>query len=161
MTGSRSGAGLSTSTEHPDAPRRGTKAAAGSYLLLLRTREEVSLRVGKLGDVRFVTGWYVYCGSAHGPGGLQARLARHLRTDKQIHWHVDYLRTIAAVEGVFATESDLRLECTLAAGVGQLPEAVPVPGFGASDCRCLTHLFGFVHWPDLLRLPVVAWPPSP
>jgi len=37
-------------------------------------------------------GYYIYIGSAFGPGGVRARMLRHLRADKPKHWHIDYLR---------------------------------------------------------------------
>ncbi|MBN1810373.1 MAG: GIY-YIG nuclease family protein [Anaerolineae bacterium] len=106
--------------------------------------------VGRLGWFHFPAGWYVYVGSARGPGGLAARLARHLRPLKPLHWHVDYLRAHASpVEIWYATGAQKR-ECAWARALLGLPGAsVPVPRFGASDCRCSTHLIHFALLPDL------------
>ncbi|MDC7789088.1 GIY-YIG nuclease family protein [Rhodoplanes sp. TEM] len=92
-------------------------------------------------------GRYLYCGSARGPGGLRARIARHLRRRKTLRWHVDRLTTRGTVIAVWAVpDGD---ECALAGALAGLP--VPIPGFGASDCRrCPSHLFA---WPDGAALP--------
>ncbi len=121
----------------PDVPPN----ARGTYALVLEVDREATLTVGSLGDVVFAPGRYVYCGSAL--GGLRARIARHLRVEKSRHWHVDYLLDVARVVEVWACESPERLECRLAAYLSSLPGAsLPAPGFGSSDCRCLTHLIG-------------------
>ncbi|HIQ09546.1 MAG TPA: DUF123 domain-containing protein, partial [Anaerolineaceae bacterium] len=51
----------------------------GAYALALRLERPVGLRVGALGVWDFPEGVYVYLGSARGPGGIRARLGRHLR----------------------------------------------------------------------------------
>ena len=115
--------------------------APGTYLLLAQLSHEVTLRVGKLGTFDLAGGWYAYAGSALGPGGLRARLARHARTDKRLHWHVDYLLQHAVLDTIWQAAYPARLECAWAAAILSLPGAqAPVPGFGASDCRCATHL---------------------
>ena len=48
-----------------------------------------SIVVGCLGAVCFERGWYAYVGSAR--RGRGARVARHQRADKPLHWHADYL----------------------------------------------------------------------
>lgn len=109
----------------------------GVYLLVLRLPEARTLDVGALGRCNFPAGWYGYVGSAHGPGGLQARLRRHRSLEKRVRWHVDYLR--AAAEWVEAWMAPLSAvwECEWARRLAAWPGAgVPVGGFGASDCRC-------------------------
>jgi len=39
-------------------------------------------------------GWYVYVGSALGPGGLAAKVGRHLGGRKMCRWHTAYLRAV-------------------------------------------------------------------
>ena len=53
-------------------------AMSGTYALLLRLDAAVQLAVGRLGDFTFPEGDYVYVGSARGPGGLRARVRRHI-----------------------------------------------------------------------------------
>ena len=80
-------------------------------------------------------------GSAWGPGGLAARLNRHLTGRGKKRWHIDYLRELAQPTAVWLAPG-AHLECTWAQMLCNLPYvSVPIPGFGASDCRCPTHLF--------------------
>jgi Uri superfamily endonuclease len=86
-------------------------------------------------------GWYMYAGSALGPGGLRARLARHRRSAKRLHWHVDYLLSRALLVASWEVVWPERLECAWhAAALGLPGAALPVVGFGASDCACAAHL---------------------
>ncbi len=109
----------------------------GSYLLLMRLDAPCRIPVGALGDIDFPAGHYVYIGSAM--QNLTARVSRHQRRRKTMHWHIDYLRQHAAEVVPLPIRSSNRLECELAASFSQLLEPV-TPGFGSSDCRCNTHL---------------------
>jgi Uri superfamily endonuclease len=42
-------------------------------------------------SVSLVPGRYIYAGSAYGPGGLKARVSRHMRRAKRSQWHIDQL----------------------------------------------------------------------
>ncbi len=123
---------------------------AGTYTLILELPNTTAITVGRLGRFQFPRGWYVYVGSARGPGGLAARISRHLRSPKPLHWHVDYLRADAQpIEIWYATGSQKR-ECAWACALAGLGGAsIPVPRFGASDCRCTTHLIHFVALPGV------------
>jgi Uri superfamily endonuclease len=113
----------------------------GTYALLLRSEEEQEITVGALGEMTVRPGTYVYVGSAFGPGGLQARVARHVRGDGALHWHIDYLRAMTILEAVWYTHDPERRECTWAELLrARSDAAVPVDGFGASDCNCPAHL---------------------
>ena len=115
--------------------------APGSYLLLLDLSTPTRITVGRLGTFDFPAGRYAYAGSARGSGGLRARVARHLRAEKRLHWHVDYLAAHAPIVEVWYVESGERLECDWAARLSALPGAsLPADGFGSSDCRCRAHL---------------------
>ncbi len=123
----------------PDLPSQ-----PGSYLLGLKLSRPRMLKIGKLCKHRFPAGLYVYAGSAFGPGGIRARLGRHLRGDGRVRWHVDYLRAVARPVWVAwqvgeRTEHDWSSRL-LESGVGE----VLVPGFGSSDCRCRSHLLRLV-----------------
>jgi Uri superfamily endonuclease len=125
----------------------------GTYALFLTLSAPVRLTIGKLGVFAFLEGEYFYMGSAHGPGGLQARLRHHLRPALTPHWHIDYLRTRAVVNGgVYVVQEELPagtivpLECAWSQALMKLRGAsVPVQGFGASDCGsgCIAHLIHF------------------
>jgi histidyl-tRNA synthetase len=121
----------------------------GSYLLWLYLPQAMNLNVGKLGAFTLPAGDYAYLGSAHGSGGLRARLGRHLRGDGKPHWHIDYLRAVAQVRG-FGCAIHGRgyacvapTECNWSQKLVTIPGAqIVIPGFGSSDCqsRCAAHL---------------------
>ena len=73
----------------------------GTYALVLASTKAAPVRVGKLGSLQLQPGFYVYVGSAHGPGGLRARLAHHLEPTARPHWHIDYLRAHTNPEEVW------------------------------------------------------------
>jgi Uri superfamily endonuclease len=125
----------------PGSPSQGVP---GSYLVLMELERPTTLQIGRLGRFGFPAGRYLYAGSAM--GGLEQRVERHLRPSPVRRWHLDYLRAEARVRGVVLFPSGERLECELAATLLSLPgAAVPAPRFGASDCRCRSHL---VHLPS-------------
>ncbi|MBI4267977.1 MAG: GIY-YIG nuclease family protein, partial [Chloroflexi bacterium] len=109
----------------------------GVYVLLLEVYEPESIQVGKRLQFHFENGFYIYIGSAL--GGLQTRVARHLRTVKKFHWHIDYLLSLASARKVICAETSQKMECQLAEVLSRrLPSVI---GFGCSDCRCRSHLF--------------------
>jgi Uri superfamily endonuclease len=115
----------------------------------MRLPQDVAIDVGKLGRFSFPAGWYAYAGSACGPGGLGARLARHRRAEKILHWHVDHLRARARLISIWYSVGSKKRECDWARALSQLPGAsVVAPGFGASDCPCSTHLLHYSGPPD-------------
>ena len=125
-------------------------SAEGTYALLLRLDAPRTVVVGALGALDFPFGWYLYLGSAHGPGGLAARLARHRRrADKRFHWHIDYLRAATTLVEVWTSSGAARQECDWAAAAAALPGAdVIAPRLGASDCQCPSHLFHYTRRPE-------------
>jgi Uri superfamily endonuclease len=128
---------------------------SGVYALLLEMKQDASLKVGRLGSFPFAAGYYVYLGSAHGPGGLRGRLKHHLSAVKSPHWHLDWLRQAASVKTIVYALSDISHECAWSQEIGRLARvSVPVPGFGSSDCRhaCAAHLYYFSEadrWPEI------------
>ena len=112
----------------------------GCYVILLEIEEDQEIQIGSLGLVEFPKGWYVYCGSAK--KNLTARVNRHLRIRKGIHWHLDYLRQIAkqAVGIPFRTQDEI--EHSLSTDLSELADW-KIDGFGCSDCDCDSHLYGF------------------
>ena len=115
-------------------------ALKGAYVLMIELKRPLKLETGRFAGRVLAPGCYAYCGSAKGPGGLQARVGRHLAPDKKVHWHVDPLTLAGEISqvGVEAGGS----ECDLVARVLATPGAsVPIRGFGSSDCRdCEAHL---------------------
>ncbi|MCH8801462.1 MAG: GIY-YIG nuclease family protein [Chloroflexi bacterium] len=111
----------------------------GSYALALRLPSRRKLTVGRLGLVEFPSGHYIYFGSAL--GGLKARVARHLRSEKKLHWHADYLGAEESWTQAWQLADGQRWECVWAtAAAATAGVSVPAPGFGSSDCRCRSHL---------------------
>ena len=110
----------------------------GAYALLIELDSPIDIAVGKLGSILFEPGCYCYIGSAL--NGLRARVARHLRHDKKTWWHIDYLLKRADVSEVVWALSSSRLECSIA-GALRCQGVESIPSFGASDCRCISHLF--------------------
>ena len=120
----------------------------GSYVLILHLTQPTTIAIGKLGTFEFPAGWYAYTGSALGPGGLAARLAYHHRREKSFQWHIDYLLALAELVEMWWAIDNKRRECVWASALRSIPGArVPAPNFGASDCRCLTHLIYFTQQP--------------
>ncbi|MBN2098247.1 MAG: GIY-YIG nuclease family protein [Dehalococcoidia bacterium] len=120
----------------------------GTYALVIPLEVRLRLRVGGLGIHSLLPGHYVYVGSAL--GGLSGRLRHHLEPKKRLHWHIDYLLAEAEVTQIWYTLGTERLECTWNAVLGEVAGArSSVPGFGASDCRCRSHLTRFPTTPPL------------
>lgn len=110
----------------------------GLYQLHIGLGRVVTIEVGRLGRFRFPCGRYIYTGSAQ--RALHARIARHLRASKTLRWHIDYLLRAARVRQV-AVYPHATDECALHRATQAAPGAVIIaPGFGASDCRCPSHL---------------------
>jgi len=124
-------------------------ACRGTYALLVFCPRSRNLRVGGLGAQRLSRGWYVYVGSAFGPGGLRARCRRHLRPLQRRHWHIDYLRPVASVQAIWFTSDPVPREHQWAEIIGGLEGAsAPIQHFGSSDCPCPSHLFRFSSRPS-------------
>jgi Uri superfamily endonuclease len=120
----------------------------GTYALLLSCRSTGPVRIGRLGTLELQPGFYVYIGSAFGPGGLSARINHHRQIAARPHWHIDYLRAACDLVEVWFTTKAARREHAWAKTVARLPGAgVPMPGFGSSDCECAAHLFWFERLP--------------
>jgi Uri superfamily endonuclease len=116
----------------------------GTYSLLLRADVKQTIEVGALGVMEVQPGLYVYVGSALGPGGLRARVQRHVRGDGAQHWHIDYLREATTPMAIWYTHDPVRRECAWATLLRNAAGAhVPHVGFGASDCDCTAHLVAF------------------
>jgi len=117
----------------------------GTYCLVLRLEKERSIRVGRRPAWTFPKGYYVYVGSAM--NHLSQRIQRHLgrkRQEKKLFWHIDFFLERATVLEVKTIRSGVRLECALSRILAGRADAAAVPPrFGASDCRCRSHLHRF------------------
>lgn len=100
---------------------------------------DTEITVGKLGTFLFVRGLYVYVGSAK--RNIRARVERHIRMEKTMRWHFDYVRPYMDIVDV-QTYSGAESECGLFARLMEEAQGeIPVRRFGSSDCRCPAHLF--------------------
>ncbi len=111
----------------------------GSYIIILKLARTRRLKIGALGDVLFPKGYYLYVGSAM--KNLDKRVRRHQQRRKNLFWHIDYLRESAEFCAVLPVRASVSLECPMAAAVRKISDWT-IPDFGASDCRCGSHLFG-------------------
>lgn len=114
-------------------------AESGAYGLLLRLNKPLTLEINRLGNPGLRAGLYLYFGSAKGPGGIRARLGRHLRRQKTIRWHIDHVSSqVDEVAGLVVPDLN---ECGLREkAMACFATSIPVPGFGSSDCRkCPAH----------------------
>lgn len=115
----------------------------GAYMIAIELAETIVVTLGGRAAIDLSAGRYLYCGSAKGPGGLKARLSRHLRHGKSVCWHVDQLTERGSVVGSWIFPGGD--ECDLVAAMSNVP--APIPGFGSTDCRrCRSHL---LRWSDV------------
>jgi Uri superfamily endonuclease len=115
------------------------------YVVLSRVPRRTCLRVGSLGEVTLERGWYAYVGSA--ARAREARVARHLESEKSLRWHADYLFTAFPAGRAWLVDGAAG-ECELAGALAALPGAERRPRrFGAGDCRCPGHLVRFARRP--------------
>ena len=114
----------------------------GSYVLVFESAAEHAVTVGAMGEVAIRPGYYLYIGSAFGAGGVHARVSRHLRVDKKMHWHIDYVRPFLHPVAVWGSYDAERREHQWAQMIGAWAGVqIPVARFGASDCACASHFF--------------------
>lgn len=119
-----------------------TKNAVGTYMLVIHFDKKMNISVGRFGVLSFRRGYYLYVGSAFGPGGLCARIGRHLRHTKRHHWHIDYLASKETIADVWFSSHKIRHECSWADRLRAISDLkCPVTGFGSSDCSCPSHFF--------------------
>jgi len=124
----------------------------GTYVLLLESRSAAMVEVGRWGQLRLQPGYYAYVGSAFGPGGIKARVARHCRSKKRMHWHLDYLRSHLTPLAAWCSYSPNRLEHDWALTLAAETAFSPIKAFGSSDCSCISHLFYMPARMDLQQL---------
>ena len=119
----------------------------GSYVLLIKLKDNTSINIGKLGIFDFKKGFYVYVGSAL--NGLEIRINRHLRTNKKIHWHIDYLLEIGEIIKIFYLENFEKEECKIS---NEFKKRLHFfEGFGCCDCKCKSHLF-YANYKEIIRI---------
>ncbi|KPL18567.1 MAG: hypothetical protein AMJ92_07315 [candidate division Zixibacteria bacterium SM23_81] len=118
----------------------------GCYVLFITLSDPKTISVGRRSAAEFAAGEYAYVGSAL--GGLEARLCRHWRKEKRLHWHIDYLLREASSEKAIFARTCEHIECQLARFFSERFSFIP--RFGASDCQCCSHLFWSPDQEDLV-----------
>ncbi|AIZ56488.1 hypothetical protein Mpt1_c06010 [Candidatus Methanoplasma termitum] len=111
----------------------------GTYILIFDL-PEIRIEVGALGLIELSEGSYCYVGSAM--NGLDQRLERHMSKKKKVRWHIDYLSTVCSCMEAYVVNDKSIPECGLCAVVQKNGGKGIARGFGCSDCKCQTHLFG-------------------
>lgn len=124
------------------------KPEPGTYAFILRSRSKVKVQIGRWRQIDLEPGYYIYVGSAFGPGGVQARVLRHCRKAKPHHWHIDYLREFLSPVGAWYSHDTTRLEHPWAQVFCDMRGLSSIQGFGCSDCKCYSHLFQTSTAPD-------------
>lgn len=120
----------------------GLQSTPGTYALILSAVADELVQIGRLGQLQVRAGFYVYVGSAFGPGGVRARVAHHSRGAARPHWHIDYLRVAAHLTTIWYTYDTRRREHQWAEVLqGTRGASIPLQRFGASDCPCASHLY--------------------
>lgn len=132
------------------------KSKPGTYALILRSHSIAKVQVGRWGKLDLEPGYYIYVGSAFGPGGVQARVLRHCRQAKAQHWHIDYLREHVKPVGAWLGYDAKRLEHHWAHVLKGLSGISSIEGFGCSDCTCYSHLFYTAKKPNFVSFSAVS-----
>jgi len=116
----------------------------GVYLLVFKIKNKEKLKIGSLGERIFKKGFYIYVGSAM--NNLTKKINRHLRKSKKLKWHIDYLLKKGENLKAIPIRSFEKKECEIAEELSLISQGI-IPDFGASDCKCKSHLFYFSHNP--------------
>lgn len=107
-----------------------------SHQLTILIDAPLIIAVEKSGSYAYPAGTYVTTGSAK--RNIDARISRHLRCNKTLRWHIDYLLHATGV-AISKIERFVEPECVLNQ---RTPGKVLIDGFGTSDCMsgCGSHL---------------------
>ncbi|MBN2016840.1 MAG: DNA/RNA nuclease SfsA [Candidatus Cloacimonetes bacterium] len=113
----------------------------GSYVLVLQNDTDFSKQIGLLGEVFFKKGYYVYVGSAMNI--LDARISRHYRSRKKVHWHLDYVtpKPMKIIKS-YPIRSSVPLEQEIVKCISNIADGF-IKSFGASDSKERSHLLYF------------------
>ncbi len=119
------------------------KNDSGTYVITLKCCVEESLiPIGKKKNLLLERGYYYYVGSAFGPGGVKARVSHHQNISENPRWHLDFLRKHTKIIEIWHTYDNNKREHQWANILCQNPFTnIPLYGFGATDCKCFSHLF--------------------
>ncbi|MDY6845150.1 MAG: GIY-YIG nuclease family protein [Thermodesulfobacteriota bacterium] len=125
----------------------------GTYILIARLTASQEIEVGRLGIIKFPRAYYAYVGSAL--GGLKSRLQRHTQKEKKKRWHIDYLLEQALLVRIVYGVCESTLECQISQYFTKY--FTSIPRFGASDCRCTSHLYRDARVKNMQKIGKVAF----
>ena len=130
----------------------------GSYVLVIKLKNNSRIRVGKLGVIDFSKGYYCYVGSALGKAvNLENRIGRHKKLSKEksgkLKWHIDYflVNPNSSIIDVTMIKNNGRLECDISEKLEKVASK-SIDGFGCSDCDCRSHFHYFKNRQDCERI---------
>ena len=115
--------------------------SSGSYALIIDVARKINLRPEKPWTIE--PGIYIYAGRAS--RSLPARLERHKKRVKPIHWHIDWITThrSAKIMNTIILPDHPEQECAIIrALVSTTSSSFPFRRYGSSDCKegCPAHL---------------------
>ncbi|MBF0444214.1 MAG: GIY-YIG nuclease family protein [Magnetococcales bacterium] len=111
-----------------------------TYTLLIKYTKRHSVEVGAKGYIDIKAGSYLYVGSAK--KSWEKRVGRHLKKEKKMRWHIDYLLTTAGTSVSEVWINHDNCECDTAKAISNLKNSMIIAKkIGSSDCHCPTHFF--------------------
>jgi len=121
----------------------------GSYILVIKLKEDSEIKIGSLGLISFPRGYYCYVGSALGNIiNLENRVGRHKKLNREkegkLHWHIDYflVNPNALIIQIVMIKNEKRMECEISKKLEKIAKK-SIQGFGSSDCKCKSHFHYF------------------
>jgi Uri superfamily endonuclease len=115
----------------------------GIYVLEIYSPKSFAIDLKAFHNIKFRRGYYYYVGSSQ--INLNKRIERHLKKDKTLHWHIDYITSLAFIKindiKIFPSVSK-EYECRLVDYLNDKYKTIfPAKKFGSSDCgNCYSHL---------------------
>ena len=119
----------------------------GTYILVTYLGKDLKIKIGKLGIINFLKGYYCYVGSAFGKiVNLENRIKRHKRLNKEkkgnMKWHIDYFLISPNVSIKNIITFNKKIECKISRVIEKKSNKT-INGFGSNDCKCKSHLHYF------------------
>ncbi|MEM3407653.1 MAG: GIY-YIG nuclease family protein [Nitrososphaerota archaeon] len=127
----------------------------GIYALIIHIKNNINVTLAK--NIHYFSpGYYVYLGSAKQYGGVNSRVNRHLKKNKKLRWHIDYLTTSNSVKikAIVYTKTIHFKECAFIKILKKDCFEIASKGFGSSDCKekCGAHLLKPIKYKNLKQI---------
>jgi Uri superfamily endonuclease len=115
----------------------------GVYAIIIYIKDNINLTLAK--NIHYFSpGYYVYLGSAKQYGGIKTRVNRHLKRNKKLKWHIDYLTSnpLVKIDAIIYAKTKIFKECTFVKILKKNYFEIASKNFGSSDCKekCGAHL---------------------